>query len=54
MLCDSLRHYIARYQQEKLVRQLSETLKKVQTNEFEVLEIEPRLVSQHVRRVQWY
>ena len=52
MVCDSLRHYIARYQQDSLVRQLSETLKKVQTNGFEVLEIEPRLVSRHTWRVQ--
>ena len=51
-MCYSLRHYIARYQQERLVRQLSETLKKVRTNAFEVLEIEPRLVSQHASRVQ--
>jgi len=42
-VCDSLRYYIVRYQQEKLVGQLSETLKKVQTGGFEVLAIEPRL-----------
>lgn len=45
-VCDSLRYYIARYQQERLVGRLSETLKKVQMEGFEVLAIEPRLVNE--------